>query len=164
MSEELPEADAKANAELARVELRAQIDQQLRTADSLDTRTTALMTAVAAILALVVGRIQVGTDGWRIAAAILLLIVSLAFLYCALRAIASRRDFAYGAAAEELIESLEQYSHVTVALSLAGALRQARNKNADAINAKHAWYQRTVGLTFALAGAIAFLFAVGAIK
>jgi hypothetical protein len=122
------------------------------------------MRAVAAILAFVVGRIHVGADGWRIAAAILLLIVSLAFLYWSLRAIAGRRDFAYGASAEDLIESLEQYSHATVALSLAGALREARNKNADAINAKHAWYQRTVGLTFAVAGAIACLFAVGAIR
>lgn len=59
---------------------------------------------------------------------------------------------------------MEQYSPAAVALALVEALRNARNKNDAAINKKHVWYQRTVGLVFALAVTIAVLFAVGAVQ
>lgn len=93
--ERLSDAEALANAELARGELREQIGQQLKTADSIDTKTTALLSAGAAIIALVGGRIQIGDDPAKIASAVLMLIVALAFLWCALATIGSRRNFAY---------------------------------------------------------------------
>lgn len=160
----LSEDEARSNADLAYRELRAQIEQQLKAADSIDTKTTALMTGGAAIIALVGGRIQVGSETPRIVAALILFTLALTFLFCALKAISSRDNFAYGAKPEELVQSLEQYPHVAVGLAVAGSLRDARNKNSNAINAKHAWYQRTVGLTFGLAASIAILFAVGAIR
>ena len=160
----LSDADALANAELARGELRAQIEQQLKTADSIDTKTTALLSVGGVILALVGGRIQVGTDPVRIAAALLTFAIGLAFLACALATIGSRRNFAYGAQGEELVESLEQYPPASIALALAEALRLARNKNDEAVGKKHVWYQRTVGLTFAVAVTVLVLFAVGAIR
>ena len=162
--EPLSDADALANAELARAELRSQIDQQLKTSDSLDTKTTALLSVGAAIIALVAARIQIGTEPDRIAAALFLLAAALTFLVCALATIGSRQNFAYGAQAEELVESLEQYPPAAVALALAEALRLARNKNDAAVNKKHVWYQRTVAMVFVLAVAITALFLVGAIE
>lgn len=160
----LSDTEALANAELARGELRAQIEQQLKTADSIDTKTTALLSAGAAIVALVAGRVEIEDDSTRIAAAVLMLVVALGFLGCGLATIGSRRNFAYGAQAEELVESLEQYPPASVALALVEALRLARNRNDAAVSKKHVWYQRTVGLLFLLAVTIAVLFAVGAIK
>ncbi len=142
----LPGADALANAELARAEFRAQIDQQLRTADSIDTKATALLTGSAAILALVAGRIQVGTDPLRIGATSIMFVIALLLLHLALRAMSSRDDFAYGAEGDALLEALEQERAPTLALSLADALKQARDKNVTAVNGKHRWYQWTVAL------------------
>lgn len=162
--EPLPDAEALSNAELARAEFRAQIDQQLRTADSIDTKATALLTGSAAILALVAGRIQVGTELPRVVATSIMFVIALGLLYCALRALSSRDDFAYGAEGKALLGALEQERTPALALSLADALKEARDKNVTAVNGKHLWYQRTVALVFFLALSIASLFAVGAIR
>lgn len=160
----LSDEDALANAELARSELRTQIDQQLKTADSIDAKASTLLAAGAAVIALVAGRIEIDGDPLRIAAAILLQAVSLALLFSALRALASRDTFAYGADAQALVDNLEQVRPPELALALVEALRQARDRNNTAVNGKHNWYMWTVGLLFALAVSIAILFAVGASK
>lgn len=72
--------------------------------------------------------------------------VALTLLFAALRALASRDNFAYGAEAHELVASLEQHEPPSVALALVEALRDARDLNNVAINGKHAWYMRTVAL------------------
>lgn len=115
------------NARAAAAELRAQIDQQLRTADSLDTRATALLTVGTGAVALIAGRLTVETDLHRLAG-IAFGAAALWLLGSCLGALSSRSAFAYGADADALVPELEHHSTDVIALTIAKALRDARNR------------------------------------
>jgi hypothetical protein len=91
------------NAKAAYSEVRAQIDHQIRNADAIDTKATAVITAVGVLAALVAPRFHLDAAIRQGSGAFALLIGFVA-LGCCFLAIRPQADFAFGADPADLTE------------------------------------------------------------
>jgi hypothetical protein len=157
------DADVLANAQAACQEIRTQLDHQIRTADSIDTKAWALVTVTGLVAGLIAPRMQLDDPGRGIPA-ILVFVVVMVLVVCSILAIRPKADFSFGADPTALVAELENYSQVSMALGLAEALATARLMNLRALDRKHAWYTRALmALGGSLVG-IAWLVYIGAIR
>jgi hypothetical protein len=157
------DADVLANAQAACQEIRTQLDHQIRTADSIDTKAWALVTVTGVVSGLIAPRLQLD-DPERGIPAIIVFLVVMTLVACSILAIRPKADFSFGAEPTALVAELENYVEVSFALGLGEALATARQMNVRALDRKRAWYTRAL---LALAGSlvgIAWLVYIGAIR
>lgn len=159
------ETEVLANAKVAYAEVRSQIDLQVRCADAIDTKATALITAVGVVAALVAPRLQLGSLLPQVAAASGF-ILALATVTCCLFAIKPRKDFAYGADPTDLIKDRqpERFPEASYLLAVVKALVEARDKNATRIDQKAGWFVFSIATLLVLLVAIGWLVSIGGIK
>lgn len=159
----IPEAEALENARLIAADLRTQIDYQIRSAESMDTKAWALVTATGLIAGLVAPRVVLDTDvrSWS---ALVVFLVAIAMVVLCMLTIRPLANFAYGPNPASLIVEMERWSHVALVLAFAESMKDAREKNVIALDAKSTWYQYAL-ITFGgvLVG-IGWLVYVGAIS
>ena len=152
------------NARAAVADFRAQIDLQVRAAESIETRATAVLTVGAGGVAIVAGRLRVHDVGETIIA-LVFGGAALALIVTCLMVLASRSSFAYGVDANDLVPLLGQLrSREEITVTMAEALRQGRNANEVSIERKFRPFVFATISLVALALSGAALFAAGAIK
>ena len=159
----IPDADVLANAQTACQEIRTQLDHQIRTADSIDTKAWALVTVTGLVSGLIAPRLEVANGAQGVAAFVVFLI-AMAIVGSSILAIRPKADFSYGAEPAVLVAELERYPQVSLALGLAEGLAKARAINLAALDRKQAWYTRALlALAASLVG-IAVLVYLGALR
>lgn len=134
------DADVLANAEAAYTEIRAQIDHQVRSADSIDTKAWGLVTVTGVVAGLVASRLHLD-DAVRAVSTFVVLAVVLALLACCFAAIRPKVIFSYGRKPAALVEQLQAYDRVAIALSIAESMVKSKERNDAALEYKAYWYQ-----------------------
>jgi hypothetical protein len=161
VSHVIPDRDVIANADRAYMEIRALLDHQVRTAESLDTKAGALLTVLVAAAAIAAPRLQLDSPD-RVTAGIIcfaLVVLLAAFVLGTLWP----RGFSYGADATALAASLEEYSQASIALARAEAVRDAWQRNDDALDSKHLWYSCSLISLPAILASIGYMVSVQAV-
>ena len=132
-----------ANAKVAYTEVRTQIDHQIRNADAIDTKATAIITAVGVLAALVAPGFHLDTT-MRQSAGLVALFLGFVVLVCCFLAIRPQRNFAFGANPDDLVRdrAAERFLPAPYALAVVGAMVAARLQNVIVLDRKADWYAR----------------------
>jgi hypothetical protein len=127
-----------ANADRAYAEIRAVLDHQVKTAETLDTKAGALLTITVAAAAIAAPRIRIDSDERLIAGTVAFALIGLLATF--ILGTLWPRAFSFGADPSALAEALETYGEASVALARAEAASSAWKRNDDALDSKHLWY------------------------
>lgn len=156
------DADVLASAKEACAEIRRQVDHQVRDAELVDTKGSALLTLTATVVGLLATRLRLD-NGERIGTALLAAVLVFLIFACCVQAVRPRGGFSYGADAAPLVALVDAHAHVTVMLSLADSLRDAREKNVRYLQIKQDWLQTALVLAVLGIVSIGWLVRVGGV-
>jgi len=158
------DSDVCENARAAYAEVRSQIDHQIRNADAIDTKATAVITVIGVLAALVAPRLAMDEPVRQLSGGIVFVVAFAAMVFCFL-AIRPQADFAFGANPEDLVSDrvLEKYPPAAYWIGIVGGLVEARRQNVVALHRKADWYARALLAVGLLLLGIGWLIFVGGI-
>lgn len=155
--------EIRTNAVAACEEIRRQIGLQATDAAAVDTKTSALFTLGAGVLALAIAHLHLDT-GNEAASATVAGVIGAGLLVSAAQALRARDGFSYGADPSHLVATIEGYAPYGVMVRMAQSLALAREKNVRFLSVKQGWYDRALASLVVLALALAAMVQTGAIR
>lgn len=156
---------ALTNARNAYADVRTQVDHQIRNADSLDTKATAVITAIGVLAGLTASRLHF-ESGLQQISGLVTFVVALAAVTCAVLAVKPRDGFSFGPNPDDLVKDNqpERFDDASYALGMLSAIVESRRENVQALEQKARWFQLSLWLLLALVFLAGWLVAIGGIQ